>query len=73
MQSEKLFEIQGTNRKAIIRKSPYVKGIVVDFYYDGFPDYEWKRGSAGIACDICETLEQAKAKAKYYVKKDKIS
>lgn len=44
--------------------------FAVYFYYDGMCDYEWKRGSHGIACDLCETLEQATGKARRYVKKD---
>lgn len=66
--------IEGTHRLAIVRES---KGLVnqpyaVSFYYDGYPDYEWKKGSCGIACDLCDTIEQAIRKAKYYIKKDMI-
>lgn len=62
-------------RKAIIYKKhegaiiPKEYNFSVFFYYDGLPDYEWKRGSGGVPCDSCVTLEQAKRKAKYYVNK----
>lgn len=51
-----------------IATEPYT----VSFYYDGFPDFEWKRGSHGIACDLCNTIEQAMRKAKYYLKKEEV-
>ena len=62
-------------RKAVINKRndmaivPKEYNFTVYFYYDGLPNYEWKRGSDGLACDLCETLEQAKRKAKYYINK----
>jgi len=63
--------IRKGNRAAIVVPGTYmVYGkYVVHFYYDGYPDYEWKRGSDGIPCDICDTREQAIRKAKYYVNK----
>lgn len=55
-------------RKAIIKETGH--GIAVFFYYDGDPDYEWKRGSHGTYCDTCKTLAQAKGKAKRYTEKE---
>lgn len=69
-ESKKLFVVKNGKRMAQIRKTNIMKGFVVDFYYDGYPDYEWKRGSHGISCDICDTIEQAKRKANYYVSKE---
>lgn len=63
----KLF-IKG-NRKAEVQFSNYVGKFTVHFYYDGFQDFEWKRGSDGVACDLCDTYEQACRKARYYVRK----
>lgn len=57
-------------RRADIMKTPYGVGYTVYFYYDGYSDYDWKKGSCGCACDTGLTLEQAKRKAKYYVNKD---
>lgn len=54
-------------RKAVIEETRH--GISVFFYYDGYPDTEWKRGSHGMWCDTCDTLAKAKAKAKRYVQK----
>jgi len=56
-------------RKAIIRES---SGIVsepyaVDFLYDGYPDYEWKKGSHVVAVELCSTLKQARSKARSYI------
>lgn len=67
-----IIKYNSIHRTAIVRES---KGItlqpyVVDFYYDGYPDFEWKRGSHGMSCDLCDTLEQAKRKANNYIKKD---
>lgn len=62
-------------RRAVIKKRndiaiiPEKYNFTIFFYYDGFPDYEWKRGSCGVNCDLCETLDQAKRKAKYYINK----
>lgn len=71
-ESKRLYAVRGTHREAMVRKGTYLcEGkFVVDFYYDGLPDHEWKRGSHGISCDICDTLDQAKRKADYYVGKD---
>ena len=72
-QTIKIYE--NGHRKTVIKKVnpnaiiPSVYKFTIDLYYDGFPDYEWKRGSGGIACDLCKTLEQAKRKAKHYVNK----
>lgn len=59
-------------RMAIIRKGSYFTADkwVVDFYWNGYVDFEWKRGANGVACDICDTLESAKRKARYYVSKE---
>jgi hypothetical protein len=54
-------------RKAVITETRH--GITVFFYYDGYADKEWKKGSHGMACDVCKTLSQAKGKAKRYVQK----
>jgi len=54
-------------RKAVIEETRH--GISVFFYYDGYLDTQWKKGSHGIACDTCKTLSQAKGKAKRYVQK----
>ena len=69
-----LFVLKGEHRMAQIRMGAYlVKGkYVVDFYYDGHPDFEWKKGAHGMSCDICDTLEQAKRKARRYVNFDKL-
>lgn len=74
MNAIKIYE-NGKRKAIITKKSEYTivsekYSYVVNFYYDGFPDYEWKRGAHGIACDLCETLGQAKRKAKYYISKD---
>ena len=57
------------HRVAIIKEGVYMSAgkVIVSFYYDGFPAYEWKKGSNGVPCDICDTLEQAKRKARYYI------
>ncbi len=55
------------NKTVRIRK--YYNHYSVFFYYDGYPDYEWKRGSNGVSCDICDTLKQALNKARYYLNK----
>lgn len=70
--AKELFRTTGTHRTAIVKEGTYLcEGqFVVNFYYDNYCDYEWKKGSHGIACDICKTLEEAKRKARYYVKKD---
>lgn len=62
------------HRRAEIKEGMYFTSgqYVVSFYYDGFPDFEWKSGSHGIACDICDTVEQAIRKAKYYLKKEEV-
>ena len=67
-----LFEIRSRDRHAIVKRgSHFCDGkYVVYFYYGGYADHEWKKGSHGIACDVCDTLEQAKRKANYYVAKD---
>lgn len=44
-------------RKAVIEETRH--GISVFFYYDGYLDTQWKKGSHGIACDTCKTLSQA--------------
>lgn len=41
----------------------------ISFLYDGDYDYEWKKGAHGMFCDICNTLQQAKGKAKRYINK----
>lgn len=71
-ESNIFYSAKNIHRKAVVKDGKYFcEGkYVVSFYYDGFPDYEWKKGSHGVACDICDTLEQAKRKADYYVKKD---
>ena len=68
-ETKKLAEFKNGNRLAIVKTSSISNDYDVWFYYDGMPDYEWKKGSHGIAMDICKTLEQAKKKAKYYVNK----
>lgn len=67
--AKRLARYEKGHRVAIVREGTYmcVGKVVVDFYYDGYPDYEWKKGSHGIACEICDTLEQARRKARYYV------
>lgn len=65
-----LFRIAGTHRTAVVKTSAIDDNYVVWFYYDGYQDDEWKRGSHGIACDNCKTLAQAKSKAKRYIAKD---
>ena len=74
MKAIKTYE-NGKKRAVITKRNdlammPKKYNYVVSFYYEGFPDYEWKRGSHGISCDLCETLEQAKRKAKYYISKE---
>ena len=71
-ESKRLYVVKNTHRSAMVREGDYFcKGkYVVDFFYDGLSDYDWKKGSHGIACDICDTFEQAKRKANYYVNKD---
>lgn len=68
----KIAQYKGTHRMARVSEGTYFnKGkYIVSFYYDGYPDYEWKRGSHGIACTICDTLAQAKRISKYYIQKD---
>ena len=56
-------------RKAIVSKSDWGFGWIVQFYFGGYQDYEWKRGSGGIALDSDLTKEQAIRKAKYYINK----
>ena len=70
-ESDRLYVVKNGSKMARVRAGDYfTKGkFVVDFFYDGLPDYEWKKGSHGIASDICETMEQAKRKANYYVRK----
>lgn len=72
-ESDRLYVVKGEHRSArVVKGSYFTEGkFVVDFFYDGLPDYEWKKGSSGVACAICDTLEQAKRKAQYYVNKDK--
>lgn len=72
-ESDRLFVIKSEHRTAEIKKGvAHCEGqYVVYFYYDGLCDYEWKRGAHGTNCEICDTLEQAKRKAKYYIDKDK--
>lgn len=67
--AKRLARYEKGHRVAIVREGTYMSigKVVVDFYYDGYPDYEWKKGSHGIACEICDTLEQARRKARYYV------
>ena len=68
-----VLKLEDEHRTAIISEgTAFCKGkYVVDFYYDGAPDFEWKRGAHGMACEICNTLNQAKSKAEYYVLKDR--
>lgn len=68
-ESENLFAIKKGNKEAMVRKSEFIKGYTVSFYYDGEPDFEYKRGSGGNSVEVCKTMEQAKRKAKYYVNK----
>lgn len=63
----KAIRIENGKRMAIIRESRF--GYSIFFYYDKELDYEWKRGAHGMACDTCDTLAKAKAKAKRYVSK----
>lgn len=67
--AKRLARYEKGHRVAIVREGTYMSigKVVVDFYYDGYPDYEWKKGSHGIACEICDSLEQARRKARYYV------
>lgn len=59
------------HRKAVISISDYFKNkYIINFYYDGYQDYEWKKGSNGISCDIVDSLEKAESKAQRYIKKD---
>ncbi len=62
---------EGIHRTAVIKTNEYFKGkYIVNFYYDGCQDYEWKKGSDGVASDIVDDLKKAEAKAKRYIKKD---
>lgn len=71
MEKKIVFERIGTIRKrAEISESSIIPGWSVSFYYDGFPDYEWKRGSNGVACDTGLTKKQAIRKARYYVTRE---
>lgn len=67
--AKRLARYEKGHRVAIVREGTYMSigKVVVDFYYDGYPDFEWKKGSHGIACEICDSLEQARRKARYYV------
>ena len=70
----KPIKLKKGHRMAIVRDAVGIvtEPYMVSFYYDGLPDFEWKRGSHGIACDLCDTLEQAMRKAKYYLKKEEV-
>lgn len=72
-ESSRLYVTKGTHRSAIVKKAPstVTEDYVVYFYYDNEADFEWKRGAHGMNCDLCDTIEQAKRKANYYVNKDK--
>lgn len=63
-------KFEGIYRKAIIKTSAINDSFTVWFYFNGYQDYEWKRGANGIAMDSCKTLDQAKGKAKRYIEKD---
>ena len=63
----KAITFENGKRKAVIKETRF--GYSIFFYYDGFSDKEWKRGAYGMACDNCDTLAKAKAKAKRYVSK----
>lgn len=65
-EGDKLVIIKSISKYAIVPENFHYK---IEFYYDGCLDYEWKRGSHGMASDLCETIDQAKRKAKYYLKK----
>lgn len=70
-ESERLYVKKGTHRTAEVKTNPLGENeYIVYFYYDNARDYEWKKGAAGLPCDICKTMEQAKRKANNYVKKD---
>lgn len=71
----KLMTYENKHRKAVIEDNddcPLVNEeypYTVTFYYDGYRDYEWKRGSYGIPCSICKTMKEAQGKARRYVAK----
>mgnify|MGYP007101837774 CR=1 FL=1 len=56
------------HRKAIISKMDDGRYYII-FKYDGYLDYEWKKGSHGVYCDVCDTLQSAKGKARRYINK----
>lgn len=64
---------RGTHRRAEIRHGfpPFPEDFVIFFYYDGWSDFEWKRGAGGMNCTICKTQRQAERIARYYINKDK--
>lgn len=55
-------------RKVRISKTRDNKYYMVFFFMNDY-DYEWKKGSHGMYCDVCDTLTSAKAKAKRYINK----
>jgi hypothetical protein len=64
----KVIKFENGKRRATITESRF--GYSIFFYYDNVLDYEWKRGAHGMACDNCDTLAKAKAKAKRYISKE---
>lgn len=72
--NDKLYSKKGTHRYAYVHEGEYFcKGkYVVEFLYDGFPDFEWKKGAHGMSCDICDTLKSAKGKVRRYIKLDEM-
>ena len=68
----KAIVLKNGHRMAVIQDAQGIvdKPYSVSFWYDGYPDFQWKRGSGGVACDLCDTVAQAKRKARYYLKKE---
>lgn len=68
LKTKVLKTLEKGHRKAIVKTSAIdPNGYTVWFYFDGWADYEWKRGAGGIAMDNCDTLQQAIGKARRYV------